>query len=126
MAYVKLADGSTFNGTDEVVAKAIAEYTAKVGQAGKTAEDIWSNITISPKVTKIVEKVPVEVEKVVEKMVQVPVLPERPLTKDEISLIRDMQNAARKSNRDSTIIGLVVAGVVIFGFAGLCIWLNKK
>lgn len=123
MAYIKLADGSTFQGGDSDVVKAIAAYSSKVGT---TSDPLFSNVTISPEVTKIVEKVPVEVEKIVEKAVQVPVLPDRPLTKDEIAFLTNMTNAARHQHNVDTAIGIGVSVAIIGGCFGLLWWLSKK
>ena len=120
MAYVKLADGSTFQGLDSDVARAVASYASK-----QTGNMDFSKITVSPEVTKIVEKVPVEVEKVVEKMVQVPVLPERPLTQNEMNFLRDMRVMTNRQKNIDTAIGVGTAVLMIGGFLAASVWLAK-
>lgn len=111
MAYVKLADGSTFSGYSDDISQFLSAYAAS---AGTKPETMFKNITVSPEVTKIVEKVPVTVDKVIERAVQVPVLPERPLTKDEIAFLTKLNEAARKQKNIDTAIG-VGTGLLLFG-----------
>lgn len=122
MATIKLSDGSVFQGWDEEeLAKAVAAYASKGATNSDTAKGIFDfgKITLSPEVTKIVEKVPVEVEKIVERTVQVPVLPERPLTKDEMAFITNLtKNAARQKNVEALIaLGIVGAIGVAFTYS---------
>jgi len=123
MAYIKLADGSTFQGVDADVAKAVMSYSAKQRNANLT--DL-SNISISPEITKIVEKVPVEVEKIVEKAVQVPVLPERPLTQNEIAFLREMKRMSYRQKNIDSAIGLGVGILCLGGMAALIIYSAKN
>lgn len=113
MAYIKLADGSTFQGLDEDVAKAVAAYATMKGNNDFNINDI-GKIKISPEVTKIVEKVPVEVEKVVERMVAVPVLPERPLTKEEMEFIERTTHQAQKQKNINSAMG-IFGGLLLIG-----------
>lgn len=123
MAYIRLADGSTFQGLDDGdVAKAVAAYMSKNAETGGL--DI-SKITISPEVTKIVEKVPIQVDKIIEKAVQVPVLPERPLTTDEINLIKELRAQTSKDSRNAAILTLGVIGLVTVG-VGLIVYMENK
>lgn len=111
MAYVKLPDGTTIEGTfSSDVNEALNAYLASMKNGSMKGE-----IKISPEVTKIVEKVPVEVEKIVEKAVQVPVLPERPLTPDEIAYLtmvhKDEIAEAKRISAESARAGRVALGV---------------
>ena len=115
MAYIKLADGSTFQGLDGDVAKAVAAYAATKNSGDFNIGDL-GKIKISPEVTKIVEKVPVEVEKVVERMVAVPVLPERPLTKEEMEFITNLTKQAR-NEKIFTTVGVFAFFGILFGGA---------
>ena len=126
MAYIKLADGSTFQGLDEDVAKAVAAYASTKSSGNDFNINDLGKIRISPEVTKIVEKVPVEVEKIVEKMVAVPVLPERPLTKDEMEFITNLtKQASKQKTKEMLFSGLGIAAFagVIFG---LCYFAAKN
>lgn len=125
MAYIKLADGSTFNGADSDMAEAIKSYMLKKGMTDSGSFD-WSKITISPEVTKIVEKVPVQVDKIIERTVQVPVLPERPLTKDEMDFIRELSNKHFK-NQEVQYIACGIGGVLgLTGIIALCAYAVKR
>ncbi|MBO7453464.1 MAG: hypothetical protein J6U54_24285, partial [Clostridiales bacterium] len=119
--YIKLADGSTFQGLDEDIAKAVASYSAKTGNGFD-----FSNIRVSPEVTKIVEKVPVEIEKIVEKTVQVPVLPERPLTQNEINFLKEMKRMSYKQRNRDAIIGIGVTVGLIGALGAYAYYLNKR
>ena len=121
MAYVKLPDGTTIEGTfSSDVNEALNAYLASMKNGSYKGE-----IKISPEVTKIVEKVPVEVEKIVEKAVQVPVLPERPLTPDELAYLTmlhkdEMAEAARISAenvRSGRIVLGITGGIIVGGIA---------
>ena len=114
MATIKLSDGSVFQGWDEEeLAKAVAAYASKGATNSDTAKGIFElgKITLSPEVTKIVEKVPV--------------LPERPLTKDEMDFITNLtKNAARQKNIEALIALGIVAAVGV-GFTYLMIKASK-
>lgn len=128
MAYVKLPDGTTIEGTfSSDVNQALNAYLSSIKNGSYNGE-----IKISPEITKIVEKVPVEVEKIVEKAVQVPILPERPLTSDEIAYLTmlhkdEMKEAARISEENirSGRIALGIVGAVSVGGLALIFLLNK-
>jgi hypothetical protein len=123
MAYVRLADGSLFSGIEDAdVAKAVAAYANKNAASGGLD---FSKITISPEVTKIVEKVPVQVDKVIERAVQVPVLPERPLTSEEIALIRDLRKQASIDNRNSGLVALGFLCAAAVG-VGVLVYINNR
>lgn len=121
MAYVKLPDGTTIEGTfSSDVNDALNAYLNSMKNG-----NLKGDIKISPEVTKIVEKVPVEVEKIVERTVQVPIFPERPLTPDELAYMTLVHNdeikqatlkAAEDARTAKVTLG-ILGGTIVGGIA---------